>query len=357
MSLKLNEIQVRRVERGEEASFQGLMRAHHYLGCLPKIGETIWYVATWNGEWLALASFSAAAWKCAVRDQWIGWGYRHQYDRLNLAANNSRFLILPSWHRPNLGSKVLSLCERRIARDWQESFGHPLLLLETFVDPERFQGTVYKAANWLYLGLTRGFRRTREGYNGDAKSPKKVFVKPLRPDARSVLSGPFLDSAYQTGEPRIMLSAEQMRSLPGFFTDIPDPRRSQGRRHGLRVVLGIAAGAQLCGMKGYSAISDWAKKLGQKARERFGCRRVNGRYIVPSEYIIRDVLIRVDPQDLDRALQRWNEVHAVADTSLALDGKTMCNAIDGEDRQVQVMSVIGHESKICYTQKKWGLCQ
>ena len=68
------------------------MQTHHYLGALPKIGETLWYIATWHRQWVALVSFSAAAWQCAVRDRWIGWDFRHQYDRLKLLANNSRFL-------------------------------------------------------------------------------------------------------------------------------------------------------------------------------------------------------------------------------------------------------------------------
>ena len=170
------------------------MQAHHYLGALPKIGETLWYVATYRDEWVALLSFSAAAWKCAVRDRWIGWEYRHQYDRLNLIANNSRFLILPDWHYRNLGSKTLALCQRRLPGDWRRYLGHPLLLLETFVDPERFQGTVDQAANGSYLGNTQGFRRTRQGYSGTARSPKKVFVRPLQDDARTVLSRPGLAS-------------------------------------------------------------------------------------------------------------------------------------------------------------------
>jgi hypothetical protein len=143
-----------------------------------------------------------------------------------------------------------------------------------------------------------------------------------------------------------------MKSLPGFFADIPDPRRAQGRRHPLSTVLAIAAGATLCGMHGYLAISDWAKSLGQKARERFGCRYQNGRYIVPSLSIIRDVLIRVDPVYLDRALQRWNQAYAQQDESLAIDGKTMCNAIDDQGYQTHIMSAIGHQSKTCHTQKK-----
>ena len=154
-----------------------------------------------------------------------------------------------------------------------------------------------------------------------------------------------------------MLSAEQMRFLPDFFADIPDPRRAQGRRHPLPTVLAIAAGATLAGMRGYKAIADWANSLGTKARERFGCRRVNGRRVVPSEYVIRDVLVRVDPAALDRALQRWNETHGEADDSLAIDGKTMCNAIDEQGRQTHIMSVVGHQTHSCYTQKKLVTCR
>ncbi len=146
-----------------------------------------------------------------------------------------------------------------------------------------------------------------------------------------------------------MLKAEQMRALPQFFADIPDPRRAQGRRHPLSTVLAIAAGAVLCGMRGYKAISDWAKSLEQKARERFGCRYRNGRYIVPSEYVIRNVLIRVDPVHLDRALQCWNQLYAQEDETLAIDGKTMCNAIDNNGHKIHIMSVVGHKKKICYT--------
>jgi len=154
----------------------------------------------------------------------------------------------------------------------------------------------------------------------------------------------------------MMLTAAQMQSLPGFFAEIPDPRRAQGRRHRLSTILALAAGAVLCGMRGYRAISDWAQSLGQKSRERFGCRRQGGRYIVPSEYILRNVLIRVAPAHLDGALRRWNQVYAGEDESLAIDGKTLCNALDEQGHQTHVMSVVGHQSKICYTQKKWAPC-
>ncbi|MGC8495170.1 MAG: Druantia anti-phage system protein DruA, partial [Syntrophobacteraceae bacterium] len=350
--LDFREIQVRPVERSEESRYQELMGKHHYLGRLPKISETIWYVAQWQNQWVALLSFSAAAWKCAARDQWIGWSSRHQYDRLKLIANNSRFLILPDWHVPNLGSRVLSLCQKRLPSDWRNTFGHPLILLETFVDPQRFKGVVYRADNWLLAGHTRGFRRSGKSYSAKTPSHKMVFLKPLRPDARELLSRPLLDPNFGTGGTKMTITADQMRSLPQFFADIPDPRRIQGRRHRLATVLAIAAGGILCGMRGYKAIADWANGLGQKARERFKCRVEKGRCIVPSEYVIRDVLIRVDPEQLDRALQRWNEAYGNKDESLAIDGKTMCNAIDEQGCQTHIMSAIGHQTKSCYTQKK-----
>ena len=153
-----------------------------------------------------------------------------------------------------------------------------------------------------------------------------------------------------------MLDADQMRSLPQCFLSIADPRRAQGRRHRLPVVLGIAAGAILCGMRGYKAISDWACALGQQARRRFGCRREQGRYVVPSEFVIRDCLVRIEPGALDQALATWNQARGAQDDALAIDGKTMKNAVDEAGNQAHILSVVGHESQICHAQKKSAAC-
>jgi hypothetical protein len=354
--LNLREIHLQPVTTAQEERFQTLMQAHHYLGALPKIGHTLWYVASWAGEWVALLSFSAAAWKWGARDTWIGWDFRHQYDRLHLIANNSRFLILPDDHYPNLASRVLALCERRLVRDWQERFGYPLLLLETFVDPRHFHGTIYRAANWRYVGDTRGFRRTRAGYSDQPEASKRIFLRPLHANAQALLSRPVLDPVYRHGAPNIMLSAEHMRVLPDFFADSQDPRRGQGRLHPLPVVLAIATAATLCGMRGYQAMGAWAADLGQKARARLRCRYRNQRYQVPSRTVIREVLTRVDPEQLDRALQAWNAVYAASDEALAIDGKTMCNAIDDDGRQTHILGVVGHQTRVCYTPKKSVPC-
>ncbi len=119
-------ISVRHVEQRECADFKMLMQKHHYLGSLPKIGETIWYIATLHGEWIALLSFSTAALKCSARDQWIGWNFRHQYDRLHLITNNSRFLILPDWHLPNFASLLLFRYSYKLGlalQHWNEVYG------------------------------------------------------------------------------------------------------------------------------------------------------------------------------------------------------------------------------------------
>ena len=147
-----------------------------------------------------------------------------------------------------------------------------------------------------------------------------------------------------------------MRTLPEFFSDIPDPRRRQGRRHSLACVLAISAGAVLCGQKGYKAISGWAEDLGQKARERFGCRKRKGYYSVPSRTTFRETLIRIDPDKLDCALHGWNEQFAEEDEGLAVDGKTMRSAIDEEGCQTHILGVVGHETGRCHTKKKSARC-
>jgi hypothetical protein len=311
----LREIGVRLVERGEEPRFRELMQAHHYLGALRKIGETLWYVATWHDEWVALLSFSAAALKIAARDQWIGWSYRQQYARLRLLANNTRYCVLPPWQRPNVASRTLALCERRLSNDWVSAFGHSIVLLETFVDSSH-RGTLYRAANWTHVGETRGFRRIPGGYATITHEPKKIFMRELHPQARARLCQVDFN-AREEGRKR-MLKAEHQRALPDVFRPVADPRRVAGCCHPLTVVLSIAAGAYLCGARGHKAMGAWADQLTQSARARLRCRCERNHYRVPSATIIRDVLQRVDRQELQRALEGWNVRFAVNDASLML---------------------------------------
>jgi hypothetical protein len=213
-----------------------------------------------------------------------------------------------------------------LARDWSEAFGHPILLLETFVDGQRHRGTLYQASNWSYVGDTRGYRRIPGGYSATARSPKKIFVRPLHPRARTLLCQASLETVEGTSGAKLMLTAGQLRALPQFFQDIPDPRRLAGRRHPLSAVLAIAAGAYLCGARGYKAMGAWAEQLTQSARQGLRCRCERNHYRVPSESIIRDVLLRVDRQHLDRALQGWNTHLATSDASLILQTQALISS-------------------------------
>ena len=148
------------------------------------------------------------------------------------------------------------------------------------------------------------------------------------------------------------LTSAQMLSLYDYFHEIDDVRRAQGKKHQLPTILSLAAAAILCCMRGYKDIALWAKSLGNNARSRVRCRKRNGKYEVPSRTVIRNALIAVNPEQLNQALNAWNAQYGQLDESLAIDGKTMCNAIDEQGRQTHIMSVIGHQSGQCYTQKK-----
>ena len=345
----LSEVSVDVVASQDEARFQELMAAHHFLGALRPMGETLRYVAHHRGRWLALMVFSAPALKCGARDRWIGWDYGAQFHRLHLISNNSRFLILPGGV-PNLGSRVLSLCARRLRRDWPARFGHELLLLETFVNPARHRGTVYRAANWIEVGHTRGFARTAQGYQAHAE-PKQVFVYPLCRTARRRLRMAHLDPALLKGVPRMTLSTADMRSLITVFQDVDDPRRRQGRRHSLPTVLALACAATLAGMRGYKAISEWVHDQSPAVLRHFRVRWRTGTPIPPSLTVIRDVLVRVDPDQFDAALGTWNAMHGGADGALAIDGKTMRNAIGDDGVQTHVLGAIGHDSRTHFGKK------
>jgi hypothetical protein len=160
----------------------------HYLGFGGAVGENLQYVARAGpGQPLACLVFGAAAWKCQDRDRFIGWSAAQRQQYLGRVANNSRFLILPWVRVSGLGSWILAQVSRRIAADWQAKYGHPVVLLESFVERERFRGTVYQAANWQRVGVTAG--RTRQDRHTCIQAPvKDIYLSPLRRDFRQVLS-------------------------------------------------------------------------------------------------------------------------------------------------------------------------
>ena len=136
-------------------------------------GESLRYVVKQDGEWIALLGWSSAAFHLRPRDGWIGWTDAQRQASRHLLACNSRFVILQAkGQSPNLASQLLSLNLRHLSEDWQQRYGHPILLVETYVDPERFEGTCYRAANWTEIGLTQGFGRSRLEFYQLHQKPK-----------------------------------------------------------------------------------------------------------------------------------------------------------------------------------------
>lgn len=151
---------------------------YHYLGFKTLPGAQLRYWVTAGDRLVALLGFGAAAWQCAPRDQFIGWTHQQRQKNLHLVVNNARFLILPWIRSDNLASKVLGLASRQLPQDWQHRYGFRPLLLETFVEKDRFTGTCYRAANWHHVGQTKG--RGKLGPSGKQSVPiKDVWLYPL----------------------------------------------------------------------------------------------------------------------------------------------------------------------------------
>ncbi len=160
---------------------------YHYLGYKPLPGAQLRYFVSAGPTRLALLGFGASAWQSAPRDDFIGWCHETRKRNLHLIVNNARFLILPWVQSKNLASKVLAMAAREVPKDWQARYGYRPVLMETFVETERFTGACYRAANWIYVGQTKG--RGKLGPSGKQSVPvKDLWLYPLARDFRHALS-------------------------------------------------------------------------------------------------------------------------------------------------------------------------
>jgi hypothetical protein len=170
-----------------EALYGSLIEHHHYLGYTHPVGENLKYLAFAADRVVGCLAFSSAPRHLAPRDRFVGWSAAQRKAGIRLIGYNTRFLI-PSWVRvPHLASHLLGRIGRRISSDWQQIYRHPVYLLETFIDPERFGGTCYRAANWIYTGLTTGRGKDDQTHRPN-RSLKAVWVLPLRADFRALLA-------------------------------------------------------------------------------------------------------------------------------------------------------------------------
>jgi hypothetical protein len=343
----LDEVVVRLATPGEWGRFKGLIEAHHYLGWGQPVGETLRYVAEAGGQWVALLVFGAAAYALRDRDEWIGWSVPQRRARLNFVAQNRRFLILPGVKEPNLASRILGLCVQRLAADWEAAYGHPVLVVETFVDPQRFEGTCYLAAGWQRLGLTAGARRVRRDYYDETGTPKQLLVKALRAEACPQLAAATWPVPWQPYAQVVLpsnpLRGQEPYSLFEAFRQVPEFRGTHGRRHRLATVLACATCAMLAGAEGIGEMAEIVAGFDQRHLRMLHAwhNRRTHRYEAPSETTLRRVLGGIDPMRFDQLVGDWVRAHGRL-AALAIDGKTLKACLDAEGHQTTLVAAVTH---------------
>jgi len=307
-----------------------LLAKHHYLGDVRAVGEQLFYaITTADGDWLGVLVFCAASRRLRARDQWIGWTEEQRRRRLPLVVNNCRFLLLPHKTFPNLGSRSLRLTLDRLSADWHARYGHPVMLVETFVDPEQFCGTVYSANGWQELGVTDGFGRVRRDFYTQHNKPKRLFARELCRQARRSLAADKLKPSLALVEaktcPRSTQSPAQILSLVQHLKSLPDYRKSIGV-YPLWSLVAICVLAHWCGApRGQKDLAKFAQGLSRAQRRALGIRQQEDRsYPAPSQPTFCRLMKHIDDDALEKVfLQVQEQIRGPAppDELIVLDGK------------------------------------
>lgn len=344
-------VRVRPILSSERAEWERLMDERHPQGSAQLAGHQMRYVAEYRGRTVALLSFSACAYHLADRDRWIGWSREQTVQRRHFVVQNSRYLVVLDDPPKNLASRVLARCTQRVPGDWKERFGYSPALAETFVDPVRFRGTCYSAAGWLQIGMTRGFRRDgREFYSPDS-TPKQIWVKALREDARDVLRGEVLPADLKpfekaAPERRVAdrLGSTGLRSLFDALRQIDDPRGSQGKRHSLPCCLAIMVCAILAGCEGHRECAAFAAGLTQAQRRALRCWHPKGssKYEVPCAITFWRLPRKLDAGQVEEVVNAWLKADQYLPTAVAIDGKTLRATLHNEEGAVCAVSAFAH---------------
>ena len=346
-----------------EKRWNQFVRKHHYLKEHRMVGESLRYVAKVNGKWVALLGWSSAAFHLRARDAWIGWTDSLRQSRRSLIACNARFVLLgPKAKSSHLASRILSLNLKRLSDDWRQRYGHPIALVETFVDPERDEGTCYRAANWIEIGVTKGFGRSRIDFYQLHDKPKAIFLQPLTAKARQILCAPVMPPAWapyeRTADPvDYPLSNQQTKSLLSALGALHDPRRNRGRLHRrIASIVAIATAAIIAGNNGLIDIGEFSQSLNQNRLRSLRAARCpkTRKFVAPSESTIRRVLQRLDPKELDRIVSDWLRSHLkdLRIAALAVDGKCVRTASKINGESLQLFSALDTQTRIVCRQIK-----
>ena len=334
----LKGVQIRLLQPEERERFDQLMGKEHYLGNSRLVGEQVRYVAEYQGQWVGLLAWSAGAYGLKLREEWIGWNPAQKKRRLSLVANNSRFLILEGCHAPNLASRLMKLCLQRLSQDWADLYGHGVLAAESFVDAQQFLGTCYKASGWTLLGQTQGYRRSRQDFYLAHDCPKQLWVRELRPGARTVLRGrnapEALRSVAPTHAPECLQTPEELQQMGLYFEGLSDWRKRQSDFR-LSSLITVSVCAVLCKVcLGQRDLAAFAADLTVDQMEALHFPRDwtsrHRRYRPPSESSFFRLLSHLKPRQLEAALLEWQD-HVLgkrnpAGDLVAVDGKELLSS-------------------------------
>lgn len=359
----LAQLVLRLVPSDQVEQFDGLLIQHHYLKSAQLVGEHLRYVAEYRGQWLALATWSAAALHLKARDSFIGWEEEQRRRRLPLLVNNSRLLVLPVCRCPNLISRFMKLMLARLSSDWEDSWSHPVALAETFVDPHLYQGTAYKASGWNRLGLTSGWKRSAEDFYQKHERPKQIWVRELVPNACGKLRAqqlpPEWSKVEQRAKPHCTAKVPEMRSLVEHLrAQVPEFRSKEALAYPLAGFLALIALAMFSGIRrGPQDLAEYASSLSQGQLRALGFRikRATRRLRCPGESTFKRLLPRIDAAALEGALLLWQEqvLGPGQDKLVIVDGKTLrhahvqlVSAVDGSGRWLGTVPVKAGSNEI-----------
>ena len=334
----LKGVQIRLLQPEERERFDQLMGEQHYLGNAQLVGEQVRYVAEYQGQWVGLLAWSAGAYRLKLREEWIGWNPSQKKRRLSLVANNSRFLILEGWHEPNLASRLMKLCLQRLSQDWTQLYGHGVLVAESFVDPQQFLGTCYKASGWTLLGQTQGYRRSRQDFYLAHDCPKQLWVRELSSGARTVLRGRNTPEALRnvapTHAPECLQTSEELQQMRRYFEGLADWRNRKSD-FPLSSLITVSVCALLCKVcLGQRDLAAFAADLTVDQMEALRFPRDwtsrHRRYRPPSESSFFRLLSHLNSRQLEAALLEWQD-HVLgkrnpAGDQVTVDGKELLNS-------------------------------
>ena len=288
--------------------------------------------------------------QCRPRDRWLRWKQRERFRRLHLIAKHTRFLLLTEKGKtPNLGSCVMAKMLRRLSADWQRTWGHPLELDKTFVDPRHFQGTIYRAVNWRSAGRSKGYARSNGHCTEPPQKPKQGYVYPWHSQAGSQIRNRQDDPSWGPQVQRVTTTPKPLKSLGQLLAAMADFRRAQGCKHRPDVVLAICILARLAGQVGPLAISRNAQKMTQNQWRILGAwRQAKGRYAAPSLATIHRIMTETDPEALQTITHRWVTAQLTRQplAALAADGKRINGANRNSEEHFETVILVRHQDAV-----------